>query len=115
MPEAATPTPAPAERTSYNRGRRGPTLKFLGSLRGDGALLAAAGETPVSYQLDIYQSGADRTGSGSLEGAMPDVPDDGDMAARLRLSNGREIAVTLQGVDPGGASFEARGALPVPD
>lgn len=116
MPEAQSPirTLAAPERTFHSRGRRGQALKFLGSMRGQGALLSAAGETAVTYQLDVYQNGAERTGSGTLDGDMAALSEADDPAARLRLSNGRELSIALQGIDERGAEFEARGALPSP-
>ena len=111
-----TTTQAPAK-TVQNGGRRGrgaPAMKFLGSLGGQGVLVSAAGEAPVAYQLDVFEGGAGRSGSGSVDGAMPPASDEGAAEARLRLADGRELAVTLGSMDEGGALFEARGAVPLP-
>ena len=89
-------------------------MKFLGSLRGEGHLISEAGEAPVAYQLDVFEGGAGRSGSGSVDGAMPPASEDGTADARLRLSDGRELAIALQSMDEGGALFETRGAVPLP-
>lgn len=116
--ESPTPTPTPPApaRTSFatSRGRRGPPLKFLGALRGEGVLISAAGETAVSYQVDVFQGGSGRTGSGTLDGVMLDSPDEAGGDARLRLADGRELPITLQGVNEAGAMFETRGEPPRP-
>lgn len=119
MSEADPPNPAPATappKTSYaaGRGRRGPPLKFLGALRGEGVLISAAGETAVSYQVDVFQGGAGRTGSGTVDGPMLDSPDEAGGDAKLRLSDGRELPITLQGINERGAMFETRGEPPRP-
>ena len=102
-------------RNPPSRGRRGPVLKFLGSLRGDGVLLSPAGETAVSYQLDVFQGAAERTASGTLDGAIPQaLADEEAPTARLRLADGSDLGVTLQAVDEQGAMFDARGDLPDP-
>ena len=115
MPDPST-TPAPAKtmQTGGRRGRGAPAMKFLGSLRGQGVLLSEGGEAPVAYQLDVFEGGAGRSGSGSVDGAMPPASEDGAAEARLRLADGRELAVTLGSMDEGGALFEARGAVPLP-
>ncbi len=116
MPDTTTlPAPAKAAQTGGRRGRGAPAMKFLGSLRGQGLLLSTAGEAPVAYQLDVFEGGAGRSGSGSVDGAMPPASDEGTAEARLRLSDGRELAISLQSMDEGGALFESRGAVPLPN
>ena len=113
MSETST---APAKTSTQNGGRRGrgaPAMKFLGSLRGEGVLLLEAGEAAVHYQLDVFEGGIGRSGSGAVDGDMPAGAEDGE--ARLRMADGREIAVTLQSLDEAGASFETRGAVPSPE
>ena len=108
---------SPAAKPPHAGGRRGrgaPAMKFLGSLRGQGVLVSASGESPVAYQLDVFDGGAGRSGSGSVDGAMPPAGEDGTADARLRLSDGRELAIALQSMDDGGALFETRGAVPLP-
>lgn len=83
-------------------------MKFLRSLRGEGVLVSDAQEVLVTYQLDIFESGFGRTGSGVLEGRLSESFTEG--AARLRLADGQEFAVTLQDIDDDGAAFETRAA-----
>lgn len=102
--------PKPQERFKGRRGRD--VMKFLGSARGAGVLVFAAGETPVSYQIDLYETGAGRTGSGTLDGDLSALSPDDDGEARLRLTGGAEIGVALQEPDDAGAGFETRGGVP---
>jgi len=88
--------------------RGGGPMKFLRSLRGEGVLVSDAQEVLVTYQLDIFESGFGRTGSGVLEGRLSESFTEG--AARLRLADGQEFAVTLQDIDDDGAAFETRAA-----
>jgi hypothetical protein len=114
MSDTKTKPPASAPYNSGRRGRGAPAMKMLGSLRGQGALISVAGETPVSYQLDVFQGGQGRSGSGTLDGAMPTFDEDANMDAKLRMADGRTILVSLQAVDEDGAMFDARGDLPDP-
>jgi hypothetical protein len=114
MSDTKTKPPAAAPYNSGRRGRGAPAMKLMGSLRGEGALLSSAGETPVSYQLDVFQGGQGRTGSGTLDGPMPTFEEEANMDAKLRMSDGRTILVSLQAVDEEGAMFDARGELPDP-
>jgi hypothetical protein len=102
------------KKQGYVRGGRGRgAMKFTGSMRGRGVLVSAVGETPVTYQIDVYESGAGRTGSGTLDGDMGalTIEEAGD-AAKLRLSTGDEVGITLSEVDPEGAMMEVKGTLP---
>jgi hypothetical protein len=114
MSETETKKPAAPSYQSNRRGRGAPAMKLVGSLRGEGALLSSAGETPVSYQLDVFQGGQGRSGSGTLDGVMPAFPEEADMNAKLRMADGRTILISLQAVDEQGAMFDTRGELPDP-
>ncbi|MDP8916412.1 MAG: hypothetical protein M3M95_04260 [Pseudomonadota bacterium] len=115
MSDVVSRNRTPPARTPPNRGRRGPVLKFLGSLRGDGLLLSAAGQAAVAYQLDVFEGPAERTASGTLDGVVPSALwEEEAPAARLRLDDGRELTVALQAIDEQGAMFDARGDLPDP-
>lgn len=114
MSDTKTKPPAAAPYNSGRRGRGAPAMKLVGSLRGQGALLSSGGETPVSYQLDVFQGGQGRSGSGTLDGVMPVFDDGADMDAKLRMSDGRTIQISLQAVDEEGAMFDTRGELPDP-
>jgi hypothetical protein len=107
---------APAEKRSSGfqarKGQRGfRPMTFLGSLRGDGLLVSAAGEKPVRYQLDLYDGTAGRTGSGTLDGDVSALAEEAAGPVRLRLEGGAEIGVTLQDVDEHGAVFDSRGVI----
>jgi hypothetical protein len=107
---------APAEKRSpgfqARKGQRGfRPMTFLGSLRGVGVLVSAAGEARVDYQLDLYDGTAGRTASGTLDGDVSALAEEGAGPVRLRLEGGAEIGVTLQDVDEHGASFDSRGVV----
>ena len=51
MSDTAPPARTAKSSPVPNRGRRGAAIKFLGSLRGDGVLVSAAGETAVRLHL----------------------------------------------------------------
>ena len=114
-PANPIPTNAPAYVPAQrSKGQRGYTpIKFLGSLRGEGALLTGRRRTPVTYQLDQYESASGRTGNGALDGPLGPKAGAGDQA-RLRLEDGREVEITLQETDGDGAVFETRGAFSKP-
>jgi hypothetical protein len=114
MSESQTTKPANAPYQSNRRGRGAPAMKLIGSLRGEGALLSSAGETPVTYQLDVFEGGQGRSGSGTVDGDMPAFAEDADMNAKLRMADGRTILVSLQAADEQGAMFDTRGELPDP-
>lgn len=108
---ATPPAFVPAQRS---KGQRGYTpIKFVGSLRGDGALFTGRKRTAVTYQLDHYEGSSGRTGNGAVEGLLGPKAAAGDQA-RLRLEDGREVEVTLQETDGEGAVFETRGAISKP-
>jgi hypothetical protein len=115
MPSATTQTRTGSSvQTSFaKRGRGAPALKFLGSLRGRGALITALAVTRIDYQVDLFQSPAGRSGSGTLDGRMPVVAE-GAEKARLRLSNGEEIAILLESADERGALFDVQEGAPLP-
>jgi hypothetical protein len=90
-------------------------LRLLGALRGAGALVWTGGAIAVAYELDIFGAGEARSASGALEGdfsALP-APDAADpdappiTGARLRLEDGREIAIDLTSLEPGLVEIEA--------
>lgn len=115
MSETTSKKPSAAPFQSHGRrGRGAPAMKLVGSLRGQGLLTSSAGETAVSYQLDVFQGGQGRSGSGTLDGPMPAFAEDADMEARLRMADGRTILVSLQAVDEDGAMFDTQGDLPDP-
>ena len=108
------PTPQTFVGSHRSKGQRGYTpIKFLGSLRGEGSLVTAGRRTPVTYQLDQYEGASGRTGNGAIEAPRGLDAAAGDQA-RLRLEDGREIAVTLQETDAEGAVFETHGAFSRP-
>ena len=114
-PVDRTPTTPPAFVPAHrSKGQRGYSpIRFLGSLRGEGALVAGRRRTPVTYQLDQYEGSAGLTGNGALEGPLGEAAAAGDQA-RLRLDDGREVEVTLQETEADGAVFETRGAFSKP-
>lgn len=87
-------------------------LKLLASLRGDGLLIWEGGEAPARYELDLFGSGTSRSASGNLEGGFTDLMVEGEptdaAVARLRLSDGHEIAVDLSDLQPDFAEFHSR-------
>jgi hypothetical protein len=91
---------------SNGRSSGGP-LRLVETLRGDGVLVWTGGTAAVAYQLDIFEGRMGRSGSGSLEGAPPEL--DGD--ARLQLSDTAEVAVTLIENADGQAVIETRGGV----
>ena len=102
--EAAKPAGAPRRRTGGGSGgfRRPAKVNFLGSLRGAGELAWPTGEAvAVTYELDIFGSGDARSISGALEGDFRSAPEEaGDdetarLPARLRLADGRELAIEV--------------------
>lgn len=107
------PTPVYWSARGSMRGRA--RLRLLGALRGEGALVWSGGTIAVAYELDIFGAGEARSASGNLEGdftplpppseAEPDAPP--ITGARLRLSDGREIAIALTSLEPEGIEFEA--------
>lgn len=111
LSKPAAPVQREAKAQSFQRGRGRGTVKFLGARRGAGVLVTAAGETAVRYQIDLYQNGLSRNGSGALEAdAFPATLPGED--ARLRLSDGSEVDVLSLTIDEDGATFETRGELP---
>lgn len=109
---AATPAPTPASGGQRSPGfRQRGSVKFLGALRGSGALLWDGGEAAVRYQVDVYQGGGQRSGSGTGD-AEADLPEAAEGATRLRLADGRVIELGGLEIDGGEATFETRGALP---
>jgi hypothetical protein len=125
-PKAAAPAPVYWSARGSMRGRA--RLRLLGALRGSGELLWTGGTIKVAYELDVFGAGEARSASGALEGdfstlpppdeAEPDTPP--ISGARLRLQDGREIAIELTSLEPELAEFEAQltaadaGLLPAP-
>ncbi|HEX8570707.1 MAG TPA: hypothetical protein VF699_12415 [Caulobacteraceae bacterium] len=108
------PAPQPFVSSHRSKGQRGYTaIKFLGALRGEGTLFSGRSRIPVTYQIDLYEGAAGRTGNGALEGPLGLKAAAGDQR-RLRLEDGREVDVTLQETDAEGAVFETRGAISRP-
>ena len=97
---------APQRRQVSSRAYGGP-LRFVETLRGEGVLAWSGGETPVAYELDMFDGRMGRTGSGTLDGALPDL----DGAAQLRLSETAEVAVALVENHGDDAVFETRGLI----
>ena len=93
-------------RQVVRRGYSGP-LRFVETLRGEGVLAWAGGETPVAYELDMFDGSAGRTGSGTLDGALPEV----EGPAQLRLSDTADVAVAVVESDGAAAVFETRGVV----
>ena len=93
-------------RQVVRRGYAGP-LRFVETLRGEGMLVWAGGETPVAYELDMFDGNAGRTGSGTLDGVLPEV----DGPAQLRLSETTDVAVAVVESDGEAAVFETRGVV----
>ena len=110
---AQRPKPkTPAPRGNWHGRAR---MKLIGVLRGDGHLVWPDLVLPVSYELDIFDMGAMRSVSGSLEGdfaaLLADQESDSAQkpGARLRLSDDRELAVDLIALEPFTAAIEAQG------
>ena len=96
----------PPRRQVVRRGYAGP-LRFVETLRGKGVLVWAGGETPVAYELDMFDGSAGRTGSGTLDGLVPKL----EGPAQLRLSETTDVAVAVVESDGEAAVFETRGAV----
>ncbi|MDR3507526.1 MAG: hypothetical protein P4L64_06470 [Caulobacteraceae bacterium] len=99
------------------KGRDRSPLKHLGALRGAGMLTWSGGGAGLAaeYELDVYERGAVRTVTGSLEGDFSTLlGEDGEALAltslRLRLEDGRQLTVELTDIDPSTAGFDAQGA-----
>ncbi len=117
QPAKARPAaPAPVYWSARGSMRGRTRLRLLGALRGAGALVWSGGAIPAAYELDIFGAGEARSASGALEGdfsALP-APDAADpdappiTGARLRLADGREIAVELTTLEPDVVEFEAQ-------
>ena len=69
-------------------------MRLTRSLRGEGALLGRRSDVPVAYSIDIFNEGPRCTANGWIDGACSAFA--GIKVARLRLSNGVEIEITLQ-------------------
>ena len=96
----------PPRRQVPSRAYGGP-LRFVETLRGKGVLAWSGGETPVAYELDLFDGRMGRTGSGTLDGELPDL----DGPVELRLSDTTDVAVALIENDSGEAVIETRGAI----
>jgi hypothetical protein len=113
-PRRTSPAPVSWSARGNMRGRA--RLKLLGSLRGAGALVWSGGVIPAAYELDVFAGGETRSASGNLEGDLsalptqaPDAPDATLLSGvRLRLADGRELAVDLVSLEADFAEFEAR-------
>lgn len=89
-------------------GRRSP-LKLVAALRGTGVLSFGEETIAVSYELDVFTAGALCTAAGSVDGdlsALTAAEVEGG-PGRLRLENGDDLAVELNGVDADFANVEA--------
>jgi hypothetical protein len=107
----------PPKRWSAQSGRRGRSpLRLLGALRGDGVLIWPGGKGEVSYELDVFGAGDVFSANGALEGDVVAklAPEEGveaaAIAARLRLPDGREIALDIHRLDPPLAEVEVEAA-----
>lgn len=79
------------------RPRYGAQMKLRGSLRGLGALVWDAQEHPVSYRIDLYAQGEQRSGNGDIEGDLGPFVDAPPAGLRLKLDDGREVEVSQIG------------------
>lgn len=111
-PEAgAENRPSTPWTTNALRRGRAP-LRLMGALRGVGVLIWPGGEGEVEYELDVFGAGDIVSASGAIEGDVVAnlAPGEGDeaaaTAARLRLRDGREIAVDILRHDPPQAQVE---------
>ena len=77
------------------RPRYGAQMKWRGSLRGEGVLLWDAGERPVSYRIDLYAQGDQRSSNGDIQGDLAAFVDEAPAGLRLKLDDGREVEVEL--------------------
>lgn len=87
------------------RANRWSTLRLLGTLRGEGVLIGLGAETAVRYQIELFKRGAQETAAGEVErlqGSLRGEP----CPARLRLSDGVEIAIALTDVRADVATFD---------
>jgi len=105
--------PAPVSWPSHGSRRGQAPLRLLGALRGSGVMVWPGGELAVGYELDVFGAGVARSASGALEGDFPAalMPADDDSAAapvvaRLRLEDGREVAIAIMSFEPPMAQFE---------
>ena len=108
-PHSLSPNPF-ASRNHRGRWREPPRLRLLRALRGEGALIWSGGAIPAAYELDIFGRGEDRQASGQLTGDFSALPDfsirPGDR--RLRLDDGREIAIDLVSQETATFGFDAK-------
>jgi hypothetical protein len=94
---------------------RGPKLRLLARLHGEGLVTWPASPVPVTYDLDVFGGGSSRTASGFLDGDFAAAHASGQdetgrpapMAARLRLANGGEVAIQIVVVASDLAEIEA--------
>ena len=87
-----------------NHGRGGP-LKLIGTLRGDGSLLAAARRVAVTYQIELYRRGTMALASGEVSGDMSSRMAQANTGT-LRLETGETVNVTLREVAADMAAFD---------
>jgi len=96
--------------------RTRPRLKLIAALRGEGVLVSPDHTLPVTYELDMFGVGTQRSVSGNLEGdfsallAGGESAEGGGSEARLRLADGREFDIDLHGFERFAVSFDATGA-----
>lgn len=81
-------------------------MKWRGSLRGVGALVWDAGVRPVSYRLDLYAQGDQRSSNGDIEGDLVPFMDEAPTGLRLKLDDGREVEVSLLDTEANAARIE---------
>lgn len=112
--EAGSENPKRWSNQSLRRGRA--PLRMLGALRGAGLLTWRGGKGEVDYELDVFGAGDVFSASGSIEGdlvanlASGHGEDAATIAARLRLPDGREIAIDILRLDPPQAQVEVGAA-----
>ncbi|HEY3814680.1 MAG TPA: hypothetical protein VGL66_15780 [Caulobacteraceae bacterium] len=89
---------------SFNgRGRAQSAMKLTAALRGKGILITPNGEIAVRYGVDVFDGGARVSARGWVTGNS----DFGKVStARLRLSDGVQLEVTVEDGDIEGASVE---------
>jgi hypothetical protein len=109
-----TPQP-PAGRPrsgSTSRGRWRSWLKLVGSRRGQGAIVWSGPPIPAAYELDVFAAATTCSIQGALEGDFAPLLAEADAdqpphGVRLRLDDGREIAIDIVELEAGYADVTA--------
>ncbi|MDP1631986.1 MAG: hypothetical protein Q8L66_11275 [Caulobacter sp.] len=118
MPPPEKPKPSGGSRAFGGFRNRQP-LKLLAPVRGDGLLRAGGKETPVSYEIDLYQDGDRTVGNGAIDADLSHLADtDPDSELSLTLEDGVVVLVTLDNIGADGADIELHlpeSGFPTPD